>query len=197
MLSKIKIGNSPLTNTIQLYRMGKDPQAALESLDITKDAVAAVVENLLKRPNNNAILTATHEKHGKCKFIVSVQIQGVPTLGTLISGTQRSQDLLPAFWRELHRIDPKLAVQSIEEHFHDEAQPLADLITAAKDNVWPADDDPVWDMHEVFEYINGVIFDLLDVEGQREGFYFGSTEGDGSDYGFWSAAEAEDALLRR
>lgn len=197
MFNKIKIGNSPLTNTIQLYRMGKDPQAALESRDITKDAVAAVVENLLKRPNNEAVLTATHEKHGKCKFIVSVRIQGCPNEGTLISGTQRPQDMLPAFWKELHRLDPCLAHESIQEHFHDEGKPLCDLITAAANDKWPEDDDPVWDMHEVFEYINGVIIDLLDVEGQREGYYFGATEGDGSDYGFWSAAEAEDALLRR
>lgn len=196
MLNKIKIGNSPLTNTVQLYRMGKDPHAALESKDITADAVAAVVENLLKRPNNEAVLTATHEKHGKCKFIIGVRIEGVPAEGTLISGTQRPQDLLPAFWRELHRLDPHLAHESIQEHFHDEGRPLCDLITAAANDKWPEDDDPVWDMPEVFEYINGVIIDLLDIEGQGEGFYFGTTEGDGSDYGFWSSAVAEDALLR-
>lgn len=53
-LNQIKVGCSPLTRKIQLYRMGKDSHAALETKDVTEDAVSAVIEHLLSRPDGTA-----------------------------------------------------------------------------------------------------------------------------------------------
>lgn len=185
MLEKIKIGVSGLSNKIQLYRMGKDPRDALETKDITTDAVAAVVEHLIAKPGMMAALEATHTKYGASRFVVTLKVQPIPDLGTLIQATQRPCDLLPAFWKELARLNTEKAIDSITEHFCDEDVQIYSLIASAKSGEWPDEADPVWDRHEVFEYINGVLMEQLDVEGHPFNFYFGANEGDGSDYGFW------------
>lgn len=42
-LSKIKIGHSPLTNSLYIYRHGKDPTLALDKREAQQDVIAAVV----------------------------------------------------------------------------------------------------------------------------------------------------------
>lgn len=189
MLEKIKIGTSPLSNRVNLYRMGKDPLNALETKDVTTEAVSSVVEHLLGKPAFQAVLEARHNKFGAARFIISVRVEGIPDLGTVIQGTHRTQDLLPAFWRELYRLAPEMAMSSIEEYFHDEDSQLVALIRAAADDKWPDDNDLVWGRYEVGEYINGVIMEQLDQKAQPHGLYFGASEGDGSDYGYWKASE--------
>jgi hypothetical protein len=55
-LEKIKVGFSPLSETIQLYRMGVDPECALETKDVTLEVMSAVVEHLTHTPNGMGVL---------------------------------------------------------------------------------------------------------------------------------------------
>lgn len=86
---------------------------------------------------------------------MSAKVQILP--GTIIHGTMRNADLIPAFRRELERID------AIAEG----------AIVPAED---PDSDDGCEELNE--------LFDVLD-RYAPEGMYFGAHPGDGSDFGFW------------
>ena len=56
-LDKIHVGHSPLTNNINLYRMGKSATAALESRPVTQQVIGAVIEHVMHDAPNGATLT--------------------------------------------------------------------------------------------------------------------------------------------
>jgi len=100
-------------------------------------------------------------------------------LGTLIHGTLRDEDLLQAFSDELARIDePKF-----REVIKADAHLFAESANLTTEEI----------VEELGEYVTDVINDLMDAlnEYAPDGYYFGSIEGDGSDFGFW-AIEDED-----
>jgi len=47
MLDKIKLGHSPLTDSIYMYRHGKDSRAALEKREAEHDVMAVLVEHMV------------------------------------------------------------------------------------------------------------------------------------------------------
>jgi len=97
-----------------------------------------------------------------------------PEMGTLIHGTMRPEDLLPAFLDECDRLGVEVSpeTRTIAEAMGD-PDAIA-LQTAANDAL--AD-----------------LFDALDGAAPF-GHYFGANPGDGSDYGFWLTEEWCDAL---
>lgn len=46
-LNTIKLGHSPLTDTIFLYRHGKDPALALDKREAEADVMAVLVEHMM------------------------------------------------------------------------------------------------------------------------------------------------------
>jgi hypothetical protein len=90
------------------------------------------------------------------------------TPGTVISGTLRNQDLIPAFIATMHRIGQG---------------EMAKILTPPLD-VYLNDDHKWWDSEEASELLHEVMEKLSDAAAEH-GYYFGSHEGDGSDYGFW------------
>lgn len=46
-LNKIKLGHSPLTDTIFLYRHGKDPALALDKRKAEADVMSVLVEHMM------------------------------------------------------------------------------------------------------------------------------------------------------
>ena len=95
-------------------------------------------------------------------------------LGTLIHGTLRDEDLLQAFSDELARIDIKRFNEVIKPDVHLFSE-SANLTT----------EEIVEELG--VEDVGDVIDDLMDAlnEYAPYGYYFGSIEGDGSDFGFW------------
>lgn len=89
--------------------------------------------------------------------------------GTLISGTMRDEDLGPAFLDVLEEIDPDRAAEFRAD--------WAEVVVAD----WEHEDAT----EAVFE-----LFDALDAAAPY-GVYFGATEGDGSDFGFWEVESDE------
>jgi hypothetical protein len=88
-------------------------------------------------------------------------------LGSVISGTMRAEDLIPAFLDTLREIDPE-AAHKIER------------------------EDAAWE--EDYEAACWMMESLTDaLEGHSPPFcYFGAHPGDGSDYGFWIDWESLD-----
>ena len=99
------------------------------------------------------------------------------TIGTVIHGTLRDEDLLPAFADELARVSM--------ERFDS----LAEVWTELKD-----DNDLSIDgiIEHVGENVGDLIHDLMDAlqEYAPVHVYFGAIDGDGSDFGWWP----QDAL---
>ena len=97
-----------------------------------------------------------------------------PGIGTVIHGTMRPQDLLPA-WLDVVKT----------HHPGEHSRIMADIPAECFDNddhcFWD-DDECSWILNEdLFDVLNGLALPLC---------YFGCTEGDGSDYGFWPAWDA-------
>lgn len=113
--------------------------------------------------------------------------------GSVSWGTMRPEDLIPKFLEKLEKLDAKAAAEvtfyyklSYEKEIANWAGPfdpeeLGDWDTWAKSHP----EDAMWLLEELFEALN---------ECAPDGHYFGASEGDGSDYGFWPF-EVEDACL--
>jgi hypothetical protein len=103
--------------------------------------------------------------------------------GTIISGTLRPEDLIPAFIS---------AADDIKDAIGCGAHPggvvtfsrIDDICGEIKRRMGAPDyfesDAAAWDLETLFELLN----DLA-----PEGTYFGSVEGDGADFGFWEIDE--------
>ena len=96
--------------------------------------------------------------------------------GTVIHGTLRLQDLIPAFETELAAIAPAAYAQIL-------MLPFPPVPGDAQGD--PS--HPFWSSDEASEYCRQLI-DALDEQAPNH-CYFGVHEGDGSDFGFWYCSE--------
>lgn len=92
--------------------------------------------------------------------------------GTVIRGTMRNEDVIPALVEELEDIVG------------------SDRTDAQRKLIYDARNIVDYDSDDAFE-IGIELFDALN-DLAPEGMYFGSHEGDGSDYGFWSSGTDYD-----
>jgi hypothetical protein len=92
--------------------------------------------------------------------------------GTVINGTFRPQDLIPALLDALNAVHP----------------PAYDRITGCggmvPQYVWEDGDECEWWQSEECQYALESLFDALDACAP-DGHYFGAHPGNGSDFGFW------------
>ena len=123
--------------------------------------------------------------------------------GTRIHATLRAEDLIPAF---LNAADAAIEYwrTNWRERFADELEScgtidawdttLGELERAAlrlKVDKYPGRIDGTYADQEAAGYVVESLFDLLD-DLAPEGHYFGATEGDGSDFGFWQSDDDGD-----
>ena len=94
-------------------------------------------------------------------------------MGTVISGTLRRQDLIPAFIDELERVDP-------DAYFRMALAPFPFI----PEHVEKEGDGSAWWNSEEAGYLLEELFDALD-DAAPEGEYFGARRDDGADFGFW------------
>lgn len=90
--------------------------------------------------------------------------------GTLSSGTMHPGHLIPLFMN---------AIKNTVEYKQSIVAPFG-----VPSEAWESDDHPYW----FSEDSTLLLMDLMDILDNYapEGYYFGCTEGNGSDYGFWS-----------
>lgn len=93
--------------------------------------------------------------------------------GSVSHGTLREEDLVPAFISKLKELDPEMGARI--EFFYADA--LEHLMQGRQ--------------HPDQEFLMTRLFEELE-ELAPEGYYFGTIEGDGSDFGFWEIEEDED-----
>src|SRR5690606_18831625 len=96
---------------------------------------------------------------------------------TVIRATLRPQDLIPTFL-EVIRDTPEYT-QIIMGLSGD----LAVISDAGAD-----DQDERWESEDVSYFLNEELWDVLN-DYAPDGYYFGNTEGDGSDFGYWKIEE--------
>lgn len=96
-----------------------------------------------------------------------------PIQGTVSHGTLRLEDLLPAFLDTLQALDAEQGA----EHAPEVAGILHDLATADMyGRRTEADERALWAMEALDDAISAAL---------PAGWHFGTTEGDGSDFGIW------------
>ena len=94
--------------------------------------------------------------------------------GTVIHGTMRAQDLIPAFLDTLAEVCP----ESYEGYMCTAFPPVPAYVQdEGDDSEWWDSEDALWLLESLFDQLN---------EAAPEGYYFGAHPGDGSDYGFWA-----------
>ena len=119
--------------------------------------------------------------------------------GTIIEGTLRPEDLLPAFFSALKEIAPATAKVRLEGTYSEELQhaingTLEEYLAGSSDKTvkagenWEVRVDTNQDRHEYVAWAIEAISDDLDANAP-DGFYFGTLEGDASDFGFWRLEE--------
>ena len=102
-----------------------------------------------------------------------------PRLGSICAGSFRNQDLIPEFWQTLYEYAPRIAKRIAKENGYTEN---------------------VTDDYYETETADGLrlsLYDALNEVAERVPFaYFGSCEGNDSDFGFWvcSLDFAEEVL---
>lgn len=94
-------------------------------------------------------------------------------VGTVISGTHRTQDLIPAFLETLQAVDPAGYTQWA---FTAPFGIVPGYAQEDPDSEWWSSDDAAWTVEALIE--------ALDAAAPAE-LYFGAHEADGADYGFW------------
>ena len=93
---------------------------------------------------------------------------------TLIHGTHRACDLIPAF---LGVIENTPEYTQIMQTNDSNLQVIFDPSANERDERWESDD--------MCYFLNEELFNILDSYAP-EGYYFGAHQGDGSDFGFWA-----------
>ncbi|BAO58514.1 Cysteine desulfurase, SufS subfamily [Pseudomonas phage phiR18] len=105
--------------------------------------------------------------------------------GSYISGTMRTQDLVPKFFEILMSVSTNAVYQIVLTRAFEDDISLPDhwLFEAITDEEWPHDDHGWWSSVEAAEMVDALINALQDFV--PVGHYFGAHPGDGSDFGCW------------
>lgn len=100
-------------------------------------------------------------------------------------GTLRTQDLLPEFLSVMESFEPEGAKEIRNQ--------VEDLLSKGMsqgvdfDDMW-SDENPMWESEQMMFIMHEDLFDKLQ-DFAPEGFTFGASEGDASDFGFWPIPE--------
>ena len=90
---------------------------------------------------------------------------------SVIRATLRAQDLIPAFLDVIKDTPEYIQVMNVVPAY------------AMED-----DDSDWWESEDCMYFLNENLFDILN-DYAPDGYYFGSHEGDGSDFGYWEVIE--------
>jgi hypothetical protein len=98
---------------------------------------------------------------------------------SVIHGTLRNQDLIPAFLEVVLQLDP------------DTPMALINTMHPCVPQYAQEDDDHEWWYTETAYWVLEQLDEVLN-EYAPDGYYFGAHEGDGSDFGFWRIIDEEE-----
>jgi hypothetical protein len=108
-------------------------------------------------------------------------------LGSISHGTLRTQDLLPVFLETFMalggNVPADLECGSYIEYLN---WPNPETTACDEDDKFWASEDAMWDMEALTDGLNNLCPSFV---------YFGTLEGDGSDFGFWVDRDALDEAI--
>lgn len=118
--------------------------------------------------------------------VISNDVEANPYLDRSIShATMRSIDLLDSFLPVLEELDREGKFRAVVEEGND----FLAMVKLIENGRLPEDALDLQDAGMfISQFINETLFDAMG-EFAPEGYYFGATMGDGSDYGFWKDEE--------
>lgn len=111
------------------------------------------------------------------------EVTATPIPGTVIHGTLRPEDLVDAFSRELRLHDEDRAKQL--EHDYADVYRILDSTSEELIDHPEVDEELFWLMDDLLDALNEIA---------PRGWYFGSLEGDASDFGWWLTDETAERL---
>lgn len=116
-----------------------------------------------------------------------------PTVGTISHGTLRTEDLLRRFTDALAEFGDQSdqLLVGIARALLTRLEPVSEQPLAGTED----EEDDESDDENIEEEAAELIDDLtnrLDEIAAQHGLYFGNTEGDGSDFGFWPIPESDE-----
>lgn len=81
-LGKIKLGHSPLTDTIFLYRHGKNPEVALDKRDAEADVMSVLIDHMMHgAPNGSEKVITLGDKKYTVRVTPNVELRGARPTG--------------------------------------------------------------------------------------------------------------------
>ena len=101
-------------------------------------------------------------------------------VGSVISGTMRTQDLAPAFLDLLTDVPPHARSKAFDEGLFVILGRVTEACVLGDDAEYWQSDTCSWDMDWMYDALSDLAPD---------GCYFGAHPGDGADYGFWPCEE--------
>jgi len=101
--------------------------------------------------------------------------------GTVSRATMRTQDLVPAFVEVLEKHSP-------EHWYATKTAFTVEFNMVYREFLELPDDDPRWSSEALMYILNEDIWEAMQ-EIAPDGYYFGASKGDGSDYGYWRIEE--------
>ena len=123
-------------------------------------------------------MASGHGQQGAIPLRNNTRSMNTPVPDTsIIHGTMRTQDLIPALLEAVQDYAPDHYEQIM-------VAPFPFIPSYVQDE---GDNAPWWDSEEARDKLEE-LFDILN-EHAPENCYFGSHPGDGSDYGFWTNAD--------
>ena len=154
-------GFSATVNTLDMFSRGQFEVALASSLD-----------------EDTGVGTVTSSTFGDWYRVDDLPETEQVTLGTVSSGTLRTQDLLRAYWAAI----PSTTQVALFKH-----EEIGDLVTAYSANTLFGQEYE----DTLLEALTSILEDLA-----PEGYRFGALEGDGACFGFWEVEEDEGDLDR-
>lgn len=104
ILHKIRVGVSPLTNRINLYRMGKSQTDSLETRDVTGMVYGAVIEHMLEyAPEGKGMRNTITSSSGE-----AWEVTVIPVIDG--KATDKARQLLKDILEEMKSEDPNLSL---------------------------------------------------------------------------------------
>lgn len=104
------------------------------------------------------------------------------SLGSVSSGTLRSEDLIPRFCAVLLSLSKAESVSSDpdEMRIEDNETLVSEIRQHMEDDTYFDSEQPHWDLESLESALNSYAL---------PGAHFGANEGDGADFGFWNCDE--------
>lgn len=163
---------------VKVYKGNHRPKLSTEFYirRVTPDDPPETVETVDDPVSAGYMLSELKRSEPESLFIVSTGELPSYEEGSIITGTLRPQDLVPAFLEVMSMHHPWAYYQFLKECSELGQDP----------EIFEDENNPFWLKEDAQDLTNELIDVINSAPGMPDGMYFGAHDGDGADFGFWS-----------